>query len=181
MGDCTHGRVTMASDVGRGAAVPSSAHGERLTDELAARRWWPTLVPLALLAIAVSLLVPAGRHQWALALIRQPTLYTALWFNNASALPVSAVRGRPMTLSFSVANHEGKVVTYRYVVRQEVGGKSQVLAQASRAVNANTTWSVSAQVSPSCRSSPCRLAVSLPGHPETIDLLLTITARPANG
>ena len=86
-----------------------------------------------------------------------------------------------MTLSFSVANHEGKAVTYSYVVSQESDGKSQVLAQASKGVSANTTWSVSAQVIPSCRSSPCRLTVSLPGHPETIDLLLTINAGPANG
>ena len=132
-------------------------------------------MPLALLAILVSLLVPAGRHQWALSLIRQPTPYTALFFNKASALPVSAVRDRPMALSFSIANHEGKAITYRYVVSQEAAGKSQVLAQASRGVNVNTTWSVSAQVTPSCRSSPCRLTVSLPGHPETIDLLLTIS------
>jgi hypothetical protein len=138
-------------------------------------------VPLALLAIIASLLLPAGRHQWALALIRQPTLYTVLSFNDASALPVTAVRGRPMTLLFSVGNHEGKVVTYRYVVSQESGGESKALAEASRAVSANTTWSVSTQVIPSCASSPCRLTVSLPGHPEVIDLLVTIIDRPANG
>jgi hypothetical protein len=155
--------------------------GERLTSQLVARRWWPALVPAALLAIAVSLLVPAGRHQWALALIRQPTPYTALSFNEASALPTAAVSGRPMTVSFTVANHEGNVVTYRYVVSQEADGKSQVIATASRAVNANRTWTVSAQVRPTCKSSPCRLTVSLPGHPETIDLLLTMIDPPNNG
>jgi hypothetical protein len=125
--------------------------------------------------------VPAGRHQWALALIRQPTPYTALWFDNAAALPTAAVSGRQMTVSFSVANHEGKVVAYRYLISEEAGGKSQLLAEASRAVSANRTWAVSAQIRPSCRSSPCRLTVSLPGHPETIDLLLTIIHRPRNG
>jgi hypothetical protein len=164
----------------RSGNVLCCAWGKFLSDEVVARRWWPVLVPLVLLAVAVSLLVPGGRHQWALALIRQPTPYTAMWFSNAGALPKTAVRGQPITLSFVVSNQEGKAVNYHYIVTEDAKGKSQTLTQASRSVRASATWSVSARVTPSCSSSPCRLTVSLPGHPESIDLLLTITGRTRN-
>lgn len=156
-------------------------YGESLNDEIVTRRWWPVLVPLVLLTVIISLLLPWGRHQWALALIRQPTPYTAMSFSDASALPTTDIRGQPITLAFAVSNHEGNVVSYHYVVTQQAIGKAQTLTEASRTVSPNTTWSVSTRVIPSCSSSPCRLTVSLSGHPETIDLLLTLTDRNRSG
>jgi hypothetical protein len=140
------------------------------------RRWWPVLLPICLLAVAVTLLSPAGRHQWALSLIRQRTNYTALSFNNIAALPSSAVAGQPMTVSFTVQNHEGQAVEYQYLLTQDAGGKSQLLKKSTKSIAAGASWSVTARVRPSCASSPCRIQVSLPGHPETVDFLFTMKA-----
>jgi hypothetical protein len=146
-----------------------------LEKEPARRRLWPALVPLALLALGASLITPAGRHQWALSLFKQPTGYTALSFNEAWALPTLAVADKPIAISFSVGNHQGHAVSYRYVLAQESDGETQTLQQASKVVGAGATWTVSTSVRPSCAASPCKVQVTLPGHPETIDFLVGLT------
>jgi hypothetical protein len=145
-------------------------------EEPPTRRWWPVLVPLAVLVIGASVLVPSGRHQWALSLFRQPTPYTALAFNDASSLPAQAVINKPIAISFTVSNREGRKVSYRYVLTQSPSRTSSVLGQSAKTVAAGATWNVSTTVRPSCSSSPCRVQVSLPGHPETIDFLVSLTA-----
>lgn len=150
------------------------------TREPAPRRLWPIFVPLAVVAIAVSLLLPAGRHQWALSLIRQPTPYTALSFNRAWALPSSAVTNQLMPISFTVANEEGRAINYRYVVTESDYGVSKTLGGSSKIVDSGTTWTVSTVVRPSCAYSPCQIQVSLPGHPEKIDFLVNLTAKTEN-
>jgi len=135
-------------------------------------------VPLALLAAGASLLSPSGRHQWALSLFRQPARYTVLAFDRPSALPTPASVNAAITVSFMVGNHEGHEVTYRYVLTSG-GRRSRILAESTRAVAAGATWTVSAMVRPRCDVSPCRIKVALPGHPETIDFLVTSPDRGA--
>jgi hypothetical protein len=139
-----------------------------------APRWWPTLIPLAVLAIGASLLLPAGRHQWALSLFRQPTRYTVLSFNRAWALPATAAIHQPIKVSFTIVNREGHVVDYRYVLRASGGGSSHILRESMRTVAAGGAWTVSTVVRPTCDTSPCRVEVSLPGYLETIDFLVTL-------
>ena len=145
-------------------------------EEPPTRRWWPVLLPLAVLVIGASVLVPSARHQWALSLFRQPTPYTALAFNHASSLPAQAVINKPIAISFTVSNREGHKVSYRYVLTQSPSRTSGVLGQSEKTVAAGATWNVSTMVRPSCPSSPCRVQVSLPGHPETIDFLVSLSA-----
>src|SRR5438552_2296376 len=135
----------------------------RLTRPL---RWHAVIVALAI-AIVVSLLSPSGRHQWALSLIRQPTSYTALFFNRAWALPAVAVSRQPIEVSFTVINHEGRAIDYRYVLEVSSGGRPRILKESSRIVAIDRKWTVSVVVHPVCTASPCRIEVSLPGHPET--------------
>lgn len=142
--------------------------------ETGARRWWPTLTAIAGLAVGASLLWPAGRHQWALSLFRQPTRYTVLSFNKAWALPTTAVIDEPITVSFTVGNREGRVVDYRYVLSASGGGSSRILEESTRTIDAGARWTVSRVVRPTCDTSPCRIEVSLPGHSETIDFLVTL-------
>jgi hypothetical protein len=172
------------------SAADSSAPAERQPDDddlpqqARHRRWWPFVAPIVLVAVAVSLLTPAGRHQWALSLFRQPTYYTALSFNKAWALPATAAWDAPLSVSFSVANHEGRAVRYRYVLTETAGGGSgrpTTLKQSAKLVPAGSTWTVSTSVRPTCASSTCRVEVSLPGHPETIDFLLDLTFGPPAG
>jgi hypothetical protein len=163
------------------SAAPPRAHGGR---NHPARRWWPTVTALALLAVGASLLAPYGRHQWALSLFRQPAPYTALAFSRPAALPATAVANEPVGISFTVANHEGHAARYRYVV--SVGSvfsagssgtgsvRTRILGSSGRTVPDGATWTVSTAVRPACGSSPCRLEVSLPGYPETIDFLVTL-------
>jgi hypothetical protein len=140
-------------------------------------RWlWPGAGVLLVLGLGLSLLFPAGRHQWALSLIRQPARYTALSFSQPSALPAAVVRGHPMLISFTVANHEGRRVKYTYVVTATAGRRTQILQQAVRAVAAGATWKASVTVRPRCQASPCRITVSLPGHPAVIDFLAVVQA-----
>jgi hypothetical protein len=148
-----------------------------VVQESGARRWWPTLTGLAVLTMGVSLLLPAGRHQWALSLFRQPAPYTILSFDRAWALPPTAVINKPITVSFTVTNHEGRVVNYRYVLSASGDGSSRILGESARTIAAGTTWKVSTVVRPTCDTGPCRIKVSLPGHPETIDFLVTLKTR----
>jgi hypothetical protein len=142
---------------------------------LGARRWWPILAPLALLVVLASLLLPAGRHQWALSLFRQPTGYTALSFNHPTALPALAGKNTLISVSFTVNNQEGRAVTYKYVLTETAAGVSSIVGESARTVAAGASWSVSTSVRMICRASPCHVEVSLPGHPETIDFLTTAT------
>jgi hypothetical protein len=152
--------------------------GESLIDRHQDRRWWPILVPLALVALAISLVLPAGRHQWALSLFRQPTYYTALSFNRASALPTTAVENALVPISFTIGNHEGRTIAYRYLVTETaVGSRSRVMKQSTKVVAAGAESTVSVVVRFACALSPCTVRVSLPGHPETIDFLMTRSTR----
>lgn len=137
-------------------------------------RWWPTVTAAAMLAVGVSLLSPTGRHQWALSLIRQPAPYTVLSFNQAWALPTTAVIHQPIKVSFTVGNHEGRTVDYRYVLRASSSKSSRALKESARMVAADATWTVSVTIRLAHTASPCRIEVLLPGHPETIDFLVTL-------
>ncbi len=145
-------------------------------EEPPTRRWWPVLLPLVLAVIAVSVYLPSGRHQWALSLVRQPTHYTILQFNQATNLPAQSVINQPVTVSFAIGNREGNAVNYRYVLTQSPSSSSKVsvLGQSARTVARGSTWTVSTTIRPSCQASPCRIQVSLPGHPEKIDFLVSL-------
>lgn len=141
------------------------------------RRRWPALVGLAVLAIGASLLTPVGRHEWALSILRQPTRYTELSFDRASALPSTVEVDTSIRITFVVGNHEGSPLSYRYVITSDDGVYSNVLHRSRKTVAAGARWKVSIVVRPGCLLSPCRIEVSLPGHPETIDFLVTMKAR----
>jgi hypothetical protein len=130
------------------------------------------LAALAVLAIAASLFIPAGRHQWEISLFRQPTRYTALFFNHAGALPAAIAARQPLPVSFTVANHEGRPVVYKYILSAGAGRGQQVLRESTKAVPAGSAWTVVAKVRLKCRQ--CRIEVTLPGHSETIDFLVRV-------
>jgi len=143
--------------------------------ERGTRRWWPIVTVFAALAVGVSLLIPAGRHQWALSLIRQPTRYTTLSFNKAWALPATAAFNEPIRISFTISNQEGRSLDYQYVLTQSDGRVSQTLGKSARMVAAGGTWTVTAVIRPTCAASSCRVEVSLPGHPEKIGFFVALS------
>ena len=166
--------------------VDVAPHTE-LTDGTAApsqeRRWWPWVLALAAAVVAASLAVPAWRHQWALSFVRQGDHFTSLSFHDPSTLPSSLTAGTPLHLSFTVSNDEGHRTRYPYVVTSANAVGSQattaVVARGSLALPAGEHTTMSVSVVPACSRAFCRVQISLPGHPETIDVLVHLLARPA--
>jgi len=128
--------------------------------------------------VVISLLLPGGRHQWAVSLFRQPTRYTVLAFTDPANLPYRAGLAQPLTVAFSISNDEGRAVAYRYILSEDSQDGHQVLRASARSVAAGRTAAVVTTVRPSCPTSPCRIEVSLPGHPETIDFLVSLVTQP---
>jgi hypothetical protein len=143
------------------------------------RRWWPVVTVGAAILIAVSLISPAGRHQWALSVFRQPTRYTTLAFKYAWLLPARAKHYQRIPVFFTIGNQEGKALRYRYIMRQTDGHSTRQLSQASAVVAAGATWTVDTSVRPYCNFQPCRVEVLLPGHPEHIDFLVFLSGTAA--
>jgi hypothetical protein len=158
------------------ALVSNTVTAEVVHAEPAGRRWWPFVVPVVVVGIAVSFVIPSGRHQWALSVFRQPARYTALWFNSAWKLPASVVTYQPTHISFVIDNQQGRTEDYRYLVTQTSAGLTSTLRKSATTVAAGRSRTVSAVIRPTCLVSPCRIEVSLPGHPETIDFLASVTA-----
>lgn len=140
------------------------------------RRWWPVAVPLVIFALILSFLIPASRHEWALALFKQPARYTALWFNKSWALPTRVATNVPIPISFVISNQEGLAVRYRYLISQTSAGHTTTLVESASTVASGHLWTVTTTIRPTCQHSPCRIQVSLPGHPETIDFLASVHA-----
>lgn len=136
------------------------------------------MVAATAIAVGLSLATPTGRHQWALSIFRQPTRYTALWFNKALALPSNGTRNAALPISFAISNQQGRTVTYRYVLKQvDPLNDTKTLGTAIRTVAADHVWEVRVVVRLSCELSPCRVEVLLPGHPETIDFLTILSGH----
>jgi hypothetical protein len=139
-------------------------------------RWWLVIAPLAVLVLAATLILPAGRHEWALSIFKQPTPYTALSFDKSWAMPTTVVRGNPLPISFVIDNKEGRTVQYRYVVSESSPGVSGTLAHSTKKVEAGRSSTVHMVIRPTCLVSPCRIQVSLPGNSESIDFLTAVKA-----
>lgn len=155
---------------------PASTPGRIFQTNSGERRWWPALGAIAAVALAVSLLLPAGRHQWALSIFRQPIRYTALAFDDAAELPTTATSGSAIPISFTIGNQEGRTLTYRYVVREaDPLSFSRTMATAARTLGPGRTWTVSVNVKLICSLvPPCRIQVAVPGHAERIDFLVIL-------
>jgi hypothetical protein len=138
------------------------------------RRWWPIASAVTAIAVAVSLLLPAGRHQWALSIFRQPARYTALAFKYAWLLPTTEPSHHKIPLFFTITNQEGRRLKYRYIIIQTIPRKR--LGHGDQTVQSGATWTVDTKVKPTC-TLVCKVEVILPGHPETIDFSLS----PPNG
>jgi hypothetical protein len=77
------------------------------------RRW--TYVPWLIGAVAVAalLLLEPVREQVRLSFTEVPEPYTALFFDNPEALPLTTTVGRAIDVRYSVRNVEGHEVAYR--------------------------------------------------------------------
>ena len=137
--------------------------------------WWLCGAGLvSAIIIITSLLSPYIRHQWALSLSGQNARYTELAFNRAAALPVTAVRGKSIQISFTITNDEGTALFYRYVVASGSGSKLKLVSSSSKTVPQGAAWRVNRLVVPKCAQIACRVQVSLPQQGERIDFILML-------
>ncbi len=152
------------------------AEGEPTSRQQArSRRWWPVITPIAVVAVGLSLLFPAGRHEWALSLFRQREHYTVLSFDKVSTLPVVAVEAAPLHISFTIANLEGRTIRYRYVLSETRSGTRHTLVTSARTLANGASWKVRTVIRPVCPLvSTCLIKVTLPGHPQSIDFFITL-------
>lgn len=151
-----------------------TSSGDGTSQPRGRKRWWPVATALLIVAVGISLLVPQARHQWALSLVRQPTRFTALSFERPGALPAQVVKNAPLTVGFTIANMEGRPLVYRYVLQASSPAGSAGSVSGTMQLESGESRSVSAVLRPTCRESPCKIEVSLPGYPETIDFLAAV-------
>jgi hypothetical protein len=163
------------------STAPSEA-GEASQPRRSTRRGrWPLALTAVAILIGLSLLSPAGRHQWAISFIRQPSHYTALSLQDAYTLPTTIQEGSPVHLSFTVANHEGRRMGYRYVLSSANLSESStttVLHRATLNVPSGGQRTASVTVRPVCAASSCEVQITLPGHPEHLDVVLHVHRSP---
>jgi hypothetical protein len=133
--------------------------------------------------VAVTLVLPGGRHQWAESLIRQPSQYTTLAFADPTGLPKSVVSGNHLEFTFTVGNQEGRDLVYRYLVQSsptKITAYGGYFAVGSVAVPNGGSRRVAVSADPECAASPCRISVMLVGHAESIDFNVVLPAGPGS-
>jgi hypothetical protein len=142
------------------------------------RRWWPFVLLGVGVIVVMSLVLPSGRHQWAESLIRQPSHYSTLAFAAPTALPKTVVSGQPVKFTFTIGNQEGQDLVYGYRAKSSptrITAYGGYFAVGSVAVPAGQSRLVTVSADPECTASPCRITVTLIGHPEMIDFLAELT------
>jgi hypothetical protein len=77
--------------------------------------------------LAVLVLSPAARSQVALSFTHQPERFTALHFTAPAGLPTSAAPGQPVTVDFTVENHEGRSRNYGFVATLTATGGAAII------------------------------------------------------
>ena len=147
------------------------------------RRLWPVLAPLAVAAVAVSLVLPGSRHQWAESVIQQPSSYSAVAFVAPSELPATVVSGQPLEFTFTVENHESERLRYPYfLLASPTANKDGIVGGGSVVVPAGESRNVNVSVDPKCSGSPCRITVGLAGRGgEAVDFNFTVTGLAETG
>jgi hypothetical protein len=138
-------------------------------------RAWGLAAAIGIIVACGSTIFPYLRHQWLISFVRQPVPYTVLAFTDATQLPVTALRGTDIALSFAITNDEGRTVHYRYVVASGSGATLTPIQAGSRTVGRGGKWTVNTAAEPECADRECRIQVSLPGQGEHIDFLVRLT------
>jgi hypothetical protein len=129
-------------------------------------------VVLAALA-AVVWASPTLRHEIARSVVRQPTPYTELYFSGEASLPKRLFVSRPNQFNFTIANHEGQTVQYRYVVTGESLEQSTTIAQTFVTVASGHQAEPSIGFTPLAPHTQYVISVKLLDRPESIHFRTT--------
>jgi hypothetical protein len=146
------------------------------TGHMAGRRPRQRLIGVASLAALASI---AGgytasawfRTQVAESFTHRPTPYTALFFTDHTSLPRNLGMVGPIPFSFTIANHEGHLVDYHYMVVGvgAVGGaQSPAVAEASAAVGNGASVVNTVEFVPPRPNTTYTITIQLVDRPEFI-------------
>jgi hypothetical protein len=105
-----------------------------------APRWVALAAVFAVVAAGLGIAFPHQiAHQIALAVTRQPTPFTELYFSDPNGLPKSLSLARPNVFRFTVVNHEGHDTIYSYVVTLSSSHGGSTIAQGRIQLKNNTS------------------------------------------
>ena len=145
---------------------------------MVSRKYRVALVAIAVVLALVGLTAfawrsPAVRRQISLSVTRQPTPFTELYFTDHTNLPAILSTSDSNQFAFMIGNHEGKALSYPYVVTAKSSHGTTVLVTGR--VNVGSGRSVRVPVS-FLASEPATqyvITVQLSGHPELIHFAAT--------
>jgi len=150
------------------AAPTIQAHRRIPTSALRTLRW----VAVAAICIAAAGLGIAFPHQIAhqitLAVTRQPTPYTELFFSDPQSLPSSLSLSAPNLFGFTVVNHEEHDTVYSYVVTLVSSHGGSTIAHGRIDLRNNMSATRLVNVRPTQRATEYVTTVNLQGRSETI-------------
>jgi hypothetical protein len=111
---------------------------------------------------------PAARRQISQSSSRQPATYTELYFSDAAQLPKHLVLSGANTFGFTIANHEGRAVSYQYEVTADRAGETLPIAVNELLVASGDTASATVSFTPAQANTRYLLTVQLIGRSEAI-------------
>ena len=103
-----------------------------------------------------------------MAVTRQPTHYTELYFSNPQALPTSLSLSAPNLFRFTLVNHEGHDTAYSYTVTLASVYGVSTIAQGRIDLKNGVTGTRLVNVHPTRRATEYLVTVSLAGRSEMI-------------
>ena len=106
-----------------------------------------------------------------LGLVATPQRFTQLSFEHPDRLPSSVTPGRPLSLGFAIADHEGRRVTYHWSVTIAGGSTPAQLAAGATTVASSQSRDVAVVVRlPRFVKGPATVLVALASPAEAISL-----------
>jgi hypothetical protein len=140
--------------------VPTSAHRTLR---------WVALAAVCAVAAGLSIAFPHQiAHQIDLAVTRQPTPFTELYFSDPQTLPASLSLSAPNVFGFTVVNHEGHDTVYSYVVTLASSHGASTIAQGRIDLRNNMRATRLVNVRPTRRATEYLTTVNLLGRTEMI-------------
>jgi hypothetical protein len=112
--------------------------------------------------------LPGVRRQIAESTSHETPAFTELYFTDAAALPKHLSSAGPNAFRFTIANREGKTVTYSYLVTAESTLGRTTVAQGQVTLAAGGRAEVPEQYTPPQPGIAYQITVQFLGRPETI-------------
>jgi hypothetical protein len=111
---------------------------------------------------------PQFRHQIAISVVRQPTLYTQLYFPNPGGLSGQLQVDKKNTFRFTIENDENRAYSYTYVVTLDDSRSHQVISKTSLTVGNGDSATPSVIIIPKDRKSRYLVTITLEGLNQSI-------------